>query len=175
MPDARKVAVSLLSAAVLGAQLVAIAPSAISHNSYNTWFWPFLDYPMYSTAYVYSDAVVYFELRGQSCDSQETVALSFEDLHMDRSSLQLLLHLAANEQLPSTAAGSSAIGLIDHVLQSRNGSAICSAEVWEHRYEVTWDGPSDRRAPPQLVRTWTVSGRSERASGRTIADTPGAR
>ena len=175
MPDARKLAAIVLSAGVLGAQLVAIAPSTLSGNSYNTWFWPFMDYPMYSTAYLYSDAVLYFELRGRSCDSQEAVALSFDDLHMDRSSLQLLLHLAADERVRSTGAGSSATGLIDHMLQSRDGSAICSAEVWEHRREVTWNGPSGTRSPPQLVRTWSVSGRITRASKSTIADTLGGR
>jgi hypothetical protein len=175
MPDARKLAAIVLSASVLGAQLVAIAPSTLSNNTYNTWFWPFMDYPMYSTAHVYSDAVLYFELRGRSCDSQQAIELSFDDLHMDRSSLQLLLHLAASEALRSTGAGSSATGLIDHMLQSRDGSAICSAEVWEHRQEITWNGPRGTRSPPQLVRTWSVSGRSRRASGSTIADTPGGR
>jgi hypothetical protein len=175
MPDARKLAAIVLSAGVLGAQLVAIATATLSNNSYNTWFWPFMDYPMYSTAHLYSDAVQYFELRGRSCDSQQAVALSFDDLHMDRSSLQLLLYLAASEPGRSMGAASSATGLIDHMLQSHDGSAICWAEVWEHRREVTWNGPSEMRSPPQLVRTWSLSGRSRRALESTFTDAPGGR
>ena len=149
MLDIRKAAAAALCAVVLGGQTLAVFARTSADNS---WYWPFVDYPMYSTAHDYSDVVLYYELRAQPCGSADTVTLSFDHL-MDRSSLQALLYQMSNGDTQSrTGAG----GVVDHLLASRTGPAMCSAQLWEYRHFIAWEGYRGQSEPPRLVRAWDV-------------------
>lgn len=125
MHPLRRVFVVSFLAAVIGVQAFIAIPPGRHHS----WFWPFMDYPMYSGAHHEGEEVSFHRLEGTPCDGVEPVALTNTDLGILWFTFQDLLSTSARE-------GRDPGGRLTTLLEDALGGTLCGARVYQRTVVV---------------------------------------
>ena len=144
----------LYSIAVIAAILGPAVWAAIPRSQSFSWYWPFMDYPMYSRAHHPGEDTWKWEFRLGACDETiPTTTLTPTALHITAFRMIQLLESGAD----STHAG---VRMLLSRIALEQQPATCRGEIWARRYELGPSGIVDRMPPWQRVAVWPVN-RSE--------------
>jgi len=152
---ARKAFAVLCIVVVLGAQVRALFPRA---GRPHEWHWPFLDYPMYSSAHFPGESLIRHELRAVPCDRPDTaIAVSVSALHIDLGRYWGILR--GLEKSPAAQATADSLGPL---IQAATGTRLCALEIWRQVFVVERSGLRIDDRPWVRFRAWTLDADSAR-------------
>jgi hypothetical protein len=148
----RKLLAIAFALGILGAQLYVMIPP----RRYLHWYWPFLDYPMYSDVHDARSAYAQQRLRGVPCDAGAEQPLTAEDLRLRKDRLIYLMRAAvawesADHYLRTfTSPAGSAAARVEVLTKTRERQRgrFCSVKVQERAF------PVGKPVPPDLERLW---------------------
>lgn len=126
MPPLRRFLVSSLLASILGVHAFVALPGI----RFGGWYWPFIDYPMYSNPHYTGEAVPFLSLAGIPCEGGPASAITPESLGIGWHRLNYLL-VPFGDGDESTHGG---VQLLRELTEERHGGRICMLRV--HRAEV---------------------------------------
>jgi hypothetical protein len=129
----RKTLAALISCAVLGGQVWALFPVGRGSREY---YWPFLDYPMYSAVHYATDFVPMFQLRVVACgQTSGEVPVSHADLGLTPQRFTgFLSELTEHHADGTPATRARAAAFLGNVVGGRLQGHYCRAEVWIKRH-----------------------------------------
>lgn len=133
-----KVAAAVCCAGVLAVQAWVICTT----TAYHEYYWPFLNYPMYSRSYAAGEQIRHARLMLRPCDRpDQPVEMTFREAHLIRFVFQFRVYRAANILRNTTpnAARSAAISLAGLAHRHIPVSA-CRMEVWIQLFRIGPDG-----------------------------------
>jgi len=164
-----RIVATLYCGAVLSLQSYAI----FSTTSYNDWYWPFVNYPMYSGSSHAGESFLRVELRAVPCDSPGDVfRLREDDLHLKWLHFMRLVHKSAavrrvdldREPQP----GSDTTEPLLHFIATYVPRPVCRVQVWRQRYTLGPRGLEYPGQPWEIAREWVLT---PGASGGLSVDT----
>lgn len=137
---------------LLGAQLSVAFPPA----SVRTWYWPFLPYPMYSTAHALSDTLIVPQLRAGEC------ANATHEVTLDATTLGAPLHALAGllttiAHAPDSEEATDAKRRISRAVEAEFPARYCTASAWARTIRVADTATYDLRTPMHRVAVWNVN------------------
>jgi hypothetical protein len=152
-----------VSAGVLAVQLWRVALVGADSG----WYWPFMDYPMYSEPHRYTETIVQRQMRGLPCRGGEPVALHPDTLRAPRFLFWFLLADVAGASAAAArdpAVADSSRRLLTEIVRSGGDGRFCQVQLWEERHRF---GPSGLLDRPQqvLLSEWPVPARGGVAAG----------
>ncbi len=160
----RKLAVGLLVSGVLGFQLYCVLPIG---PKYRNWYWPFVNFPMFSTPVEPGSLISAWELRAQPCAARSQVqVLTFRDLGVRTFNFVALLRNAGkvgNPEPRDVEKARNAQSALSVLLNQRFPGRFCNAELW--RKSVVLETTIDTRTQPPWERVHMWNPRSESATG----------
>ncbi len=150
-----KVWAVVVSAVLLGAQLSVVLPfTGLDGN----WFWPVMNYPMFSWPHYEGYLVQFHELRALSCDGREPPrALGFEDLRIRTANFYYALSRLSEINTPYRSRVSEAEAVrtdIEQRFARYFPAAFCGAELWEKSLRLAPDMRQKEPVPWRLVYEW---------------------
>lgn len=135
---------------VLGAQARVLFPRGARPHE---WHWPFLDYPMYSSAHHLGDSLIRNELRAVPCDRPDsTIALSVTALHIDLGRYWALL-----DQLARSPTAQAHAESLRPLLEAATDARLCSLELWRQIFVVERSGVGTDDRPWVRFRRWPLA------------------
>lgn len=141
-------------AGVLGVQTFALLPAGRGG-----WYWPFVDYPMYSDAREPGATFGLFDLELVSCDGERR-ALSSADLKLPRFRYRNALEVAAGgrpdrprapEEVPDRRR------FLSRVIVEEVPGEWCTAEVYGRIFEMGERGLVSPDVPRRRLAEWPVT------------------
>jgi hypothetical protein len=168
----KKAAAIVVIVGVLLVQAAAIVPPGSSY--FGSWYWPFLDYPMYSAAHPAGAVVTIHELRGRPCGvvGRTSFAIGADDLGLPLHEYLRTLRLAGAPTSADPRQRSVAAELVqdrrDRLsrLSAERMPHVCELEVRERSARVGV-GDDFHAAPWRRIHTWRVSETAGAQSERT--------
>jgi len=151
----KKISTSMLILAVLGVQLWVIIPP----GSHGDWYWPFVEYPMYSGAHKATDSVVMVALRVRKCGSGSPPVTVTDSLGIPLIRFEGLLKSAISHRDPAGRAAS--ISILNESIARSHTDRGCSAQIMTQSIPLAtfdWTAPA---APWTLALAWAVPGTSK--------------
>lgn len=147
--------------AVLALQAYVMVPPM---NPLRGYYWPFVDYPMYSGAFHPGDRYMIHELRVIGCNGGPARALAPADLGLEQKFylLRLLRGIATNGP-----GADQARETLTRVVRTRLPGS-CNAEVWEYAIELGSDGPLVDEAAWRRAYRWVIPSPDETRSAGVI-------
>ncbi len=133
-----KVVAAVYCAGVLAVQAWVICTT----TAYHEYYWPFLNYPMYSRSYAVGQQIRHARLMLRPCDRPDRpVEMTFEDAHLIRFVFQFRVHRAANilRNTTPTAARNAAVSLA-RLAHRHVAAPTCRMEVWVRIFRIGPDG-----------------------------------
>jgi hypothetical protein len=133
-----KVTAGIFCAGVLAVQTWVICTT----TKYHEYYWPFLNYPMYSRAYDAGQQIRHARLMLRPCDRpQQPVEMTFREAHLIRFVFQFRVHRAANMLRNTTpvAARNAAVSLA-RLAHRHVPTPTCRMEVWVQLFRIGPDG-----------------------------------
>jgi hypothetical protein len=167
-----KIVATLYCGAVLSLQSYAI----FSTTSYNNWYWPFVNYPMYSSSFHAGESFLRVELRAVPCDSPGDVfRLTEDDLHLKWRHFIMLVHKSATvrradldtELQPGSEPTTEALL---HFIATYVPRHVCRVQVWRQRYTIGPGGLELPGQPWEIAQEWVLT---LPGSGGVSVDTTG--
>lgn len=156
-------------AGILTAQVIAIVPPG--RTFFGSWYWPFLNYPMYANAHPRGAVVTTHELWGRMCLERETaVRIDADRLNMPlHAYLRLVRYAGAPGSADPRARGTAPEFTMEARAQlSRLSVAfapeICVLEVRERSAPIG-AGVDYRTAPWRRIRAWETADFAAAADG----------
>jgi len=155
----QKAGAVVVSALVLGLQLWAIVPRGHAMD----WYWPFMDYPMYSRPHFAGETFRQHDLRlvpcrgGSGRERVQAWQLGVEPFMM----IGLLRDLdtaAAHRRLTRDSAET----LLGHLVSNRWPGSYCTAQLWQRGVVIGAPGPVPVDPLWQVIHTWPIPQRPER-------------
>lgn len=122
------------------------------------WYWPFFDYPMYSSAHHPGDIYRYAELRSIPCDPNEPPeVLDDRDVRLTRFRLYAVMDRASGLAAASVdeTAVRDARRFLSRLLRARSDD-LCAAELQIRAYHLGEDGYASTSATDSTVVRWTL-------------------
>jgi hypothetical protein len=151
MPLPRIVAVSVC-AGVLGAQLAISSPLAPDRS----WYWPFLPYPMYSSAHARSDTIAVPQLRASACGTAKPeVDVSAQTLGVPLHQLTSLLSTIARS--PDSDVADSAKGRLSRAIEAEYPARYCEMSAWVRTVRVSDASTYNLENPMRRAAAWNVN------------------
>jgi hypothetical protein len=146
-----KVYAAVVIAGFLLPASLAVPPRSVVAGGY---YWPILDYPMYSTAHHAGEAVLRYELRVRSCrDDTQVLPMPARTVGIELFAFERML--ADVRTARASAARSKA--RLDAALRRVVPPAFCRAEIWEQRYVITTEGLRSFDPPWRFASAWTIA------------------
>jgi hypothetical protein len=155
--DLRKVVAVGVSAGALGLQLWAIMPPLRGGRE---WYWPFIDYPMYSKAFYASDTFTLRELRLVPCDkSRPSKVATWQDVGILPSRFRRMLAAVARPRTePSDAAYvATTESALENGIAARLPAMYCEAQVWEKAVRNDGNVSIALQAPWTRAHVWNLA------------------
>lgn len=149
-----KIAAGVIVGGVLTAQLFALSPAGRGG-----WYWPFVDYPMYSDTKRPGATFGLFDLEVVGCDGV-TRALTAADLHLPRFLYRNTLEVAAGgrpdrprepEEIPARRA------FLGERIQDELPGSWCRARVFGRIFVVGQDGLESPDVERRLLAEWNIA------------------
>ena len=152
-----KVIACCVIAFVLGVQVWIIVPR---QPKYRMWYWPFVNYPMFSSARYPGDGVDFWILHGVECSGKEsTRELKHADLHIRTFNFFATLRNAAkiaNKDPQERQVALHAQQLLSRMLNKYFPGEFCSAQVWRRSAILDYRIDTRELPEPELVTQWSV-------------------
>lgn len=147
----KKFLLSVVIAAVLGLQLWIILPP----GRHGVWYWPFMEYPMYSGAHTAGESVMMRDIRISGCGPQAHRSIVTDTLNIPFVRYSALLNsvVSKNERTPER---DSLAALLGHAIETRYGAHWCEAQILARPIPVAnfdWTVPATPMVP---VYEWTL-------------------
>lgn len=120
---------------------------------YKGWYWPFIDYPMYSKPHYRGESFPMHELRVRPCAADSSIAVDHLTLGFRIFRFWRLLHSVADER-PGAAEARQHLAT---AIRRKLPEPACGAEVWERRYVLGEEGLVDRDPPLRMIRRWELA------------------
>lgn len=139
---------------VLAVQLFALSPAGRGG-----WYWPFVDYPMYSAAKEPGATFGLFDLEIVGCDGERR-ALAAQDLRLPPFRYRNAVEVAAGgrpdrprepEEIPASRR------LLDRVIIGMVPGDWCTAEVYGRIFEMGEHGLVTPDVPRRQLAAWRIS------------------
>jgi hypothetical protein len=109
---------------VLGLQLWIVLPP----GQHGGWYWPFVEYPMYSTAHPPTDSVTAFALRVWTCKASAIAVPVTDSLGMPLLGLRsLMASVVSTHTTPSRRAAS--LNVLSEAIAASTKHRACAAEI----------------------------------------------
>lgn len=152
----RKAYAGAIIVGVLGIQFWTIVPDGTFHH---WWYWPFLNYPMYSGARHPGEEYVRYELWAGPVGRPELLRpISQRELHLTTLVHGQALRVATNRDGPVIYGHEeSASEFISRLVAQRMPAESIRLQIWEERWRSGATGGEDRMASRVLEREWTVA------------------
>ncbi|HEX5436703.1 MAG TPA: hypothetical protein VFW98_06070 [Gemmatimonadaceae bacterium] len=150
--------------AILGAQIWVIAPPL---GRSRTWYWPFLNYPMYSRSLPAGSVFKQYALDALPCaGGPAPIVVSDDLLGLRRFRAYDLLQSIDDTvgSAASRAAADSSMALIDHLVSTRSSVSLCTLRLRVQSITLGPDGVQDPDLVWSTVRSWPVHAPAERAA-----------
>lgn len=124
MSPLRRLFVALLLGGILVAQALVALPPVVD----GSWYWPFLDYPMYSQAHHRGEEMRFRKLEALPCDGGEAIRLRHVDLglqwfHLDNLLVQAMESEDRREDDPR--------GRLRSLVVARYPERLCAVRIYE--------------------------------------------
>lgn len=151
----RKSWAALIIVGVLVAQSWTIVPLRWEQF----WYWPFMNYPMYSAARYAGDEFSSYELwAGPAGKPDDVRFITSQELHLTTFKYAKVLRMASNRD-GSVVYGhdESASEFIARVVAQRMPGQPLRLQIWEHTWTIGPAGLADRAGVRGLQRDWTTS------------------
>lgn len=166
----RKAFAVAVSTAILGAQSGAVVLGS-------DYYWPFIDYPMYSRAAHVGDAVARYELRGLSCDaSRQSFVISNNALRLGPYRFENFLRAVAarqsadSQRRSSVQAADRAAQYLSELIELQIERPVCAVQVWEQSLLIGDKLPQGFAVPWKLMHEWQVADDGGSAAGAVIRE-----
>lgn len=152
----RRAFAATVAGAVLTIQLWRLFPVGAD----SMWYWPFMDYPMYSEPHRYGEELVERELRGVPCDGGRLVALPPDSLRAPAFFVWSLLANAAGAsayaaQHPAVVDSSRRAAV--ELVRRRGDGRYCRVQLWARHYRFGRSGLRSRRPQYVLLHDWPLT------------------
>lgn len=160
----------LIIAGVLGVQFWTIVP-----RRYNqAWYWPFMNYPMYSAAHYPGDEFGHYELWAGPADQPESMRpVSSRELHLTTFKLATALRMASNRDAAIVyGRDESASEFLGRLAAEHVTSPPLRLQIWQHTWTFGPAGPVDRAGVRELKREWTPACELGPAGARCSSEIP---
>lgn len=148
----KKILASAVTIAVLGLQLWIIVPP----GRHGGWYWPFVDYPMYSGAHKATDSVMRVALRVRKCHRNAPWSLVTDSLGIPLTRFQELLYAAISRR--NHSARDSSISILNQSIARRPADRGCSAEILTQAIPLATFDWTARAEPWTQALAWNVPG-----------------
>lgn len=134
---------------ILGAQAWTIFPPGGRPRERH---WPFLDYPMYSSAHYPGDSVILQEVRAVPCDTLHSrLTVDVSALHID-----LGRYWAMVNRIARAPGRDPTLDTLGSLMRSAIHADVCALEVWRQVLIVERRGVRLDDHPWVRVREWTI-------------------
>ena len=132
------------AACVAGAVLAFQLYIALPVGTRGAWYWPIIDYQMYSAAKQRGDRVEVFEFRARPCDGSPAHPITTRDLGITHLRFQDVLENARGGERRSRwdMSQAEARALIARLIEQASPGRYCAGQVWKHSYTVGQDDPA---------------------------------
>jgi hypothetical protein len=148
-----KIFVSLFSITVLALQSYAV----FSTMGYNNYYWPFVNYPMYSNSHQAGETFSDVRLRALPCDNlRDTLQLGEDDLHVTSGRFNGLIYGSAGVRGTRARSETNAEALL-HFITTYVPRPICRVQVWEQLYRIGAKGLEYPGRPWEIAKEWIVT------------------
>jgi hypothetical protein len=151
-----KVVAAVYCAGVLAIQAGVICTTA----EYHEYYWPFLNYPMYSRSFGMGEQIRHARLMLQPCDSSTPpIEMTFQDAHLTRYEFQYRVHRAAGARKNTSpnAARNARLSLTE-LAHANMRVPICRMDVWMKLFRIGPDGLELPGTPWMPYLGWNVRG-----------------
>ena len=150
---AKKLFAAGLCCAFLGFQMYVIVPPG---GRSRDWYWPFVDYPMYSYARQPGRTFTNHQVRAFSCGPVSVaVVLSNKDLFVTKFVFYRLLEAATGFRLSKPIpqeASDRAAGRLAHLIRTKLADSYCGVEIWGRTFTIALQGLESADVPWTLRR-----------------------
>lgn len=143
-----------------GSVLAVQSYEVFSSMGYNNYYWPFMNYPMYSNAHRVGASFDDVQLRALPCDNpRDTLRLQESDLHVMSSRYFGLIYGSAGLsglRARSAPNADDLLGLITRYVPR----PVCRVQVWQQKYNI---GPRGLEYPGEsweIAREWELPPRT---------------
>jgi hypothetical protein len=154
-----RIVATLYCGAVLSLQSYAV----FSTTDYNNWYWPFVNYPMYSNSFHAGESFLRVELRAVPCDSpRDAFRLGEDDLHLKWLHFSRLVHKSAAvrradlDTEPQPGSDSTTEPLL-HFIATYVPRHVCRVQVWRQRFTIGPRGLEYPGQPWEIAREWVLA------------------
>ena len=135
--SAGKLLAAVYCVGVLVAQAWVIWPTTRSR----AYYWPFIDYPMYSWSFDQGERISHARLMLLPCDPTGSPAeMTFQDAHLTRHEFQDRVLRAAGARNASAEAARRARISLATLAHEHGPVAICRMEVWMQFFRIGANG-----------------------------------
>src|SRR6266404_2335437 len=116
-------------------------------------YWPFVDYPMFSSSHQEGDQFKVHELRAVPCHQPGAA----HQVHWTAIGFHSYTYWRAlREIMNDDPAGPKRRAELERAVLAAEGSHVCTLQIWERSAIVTRHGCWPRNPPWKLVRDWKV-------------------
>lgn len=142
-------------AAVIACQAYAI----FSRLGYNNWYWPFVNYPMYSDSHRRGESFSSLDLRVLPCSSEaKPLSVSSGELHVKWATFDRLLYEAAGLRDTTSPATAERASIRLHRLATTQLSMpVCAVELWRRTYTIGPQGLELSADSGHLAAEWGLN------------------
>lgn len=166
----RKFYAVVIIAGVLGAQFWMIVPRRWEQ----AWYWPFMNYPMYSGARYPGDEFSRYELWAGPAGEPELLRfVPNRELHLTSAKYALALRMATRRDGPIVYGGDeSASDFVSRLVAGLMPDRPLRLQIWEHTWTLGRGGVEDRAGVRKLEREWTLACERGAAVSRCASEIP---
>ena len=148
-----KTAAALYCAAVLAVQIWV----SLDRSGYRVYYWPFVNYPMYSRSFEMGHQIRHPRLMLQPCDSSAAYELTASAARLTQYEFRDRVLRAAGLQPNRTAEASRRTRIELAALAARRAPApVCRMEVWLQLFRIGPDGLELPGTPWRPYVGWAV-------------------
>jgi hypothetical protein len=137
------------------------------------WYWPFLDYPMYSWPQPKGSVYLDYAFRVQPCEpGGESREIHRDAVGMEYFQFHQLLDQAASVADPwHPRQVAQARGTLSRLVLERIDAGACTGEVWVQRHHME-DGVGHQASEWELARAWSLRSALADSSGGVEPEGP---
>jgi hypothetical protein len=149
----------LFAAAFCGSVIAFQAYPILSGQGYNNYYWPFVNYPMYSDSHRMGDSVSSIKMRAVPCRSgAPSVAVTEVDLRIKWGTFDRLLDEAAGlRETTSPVMAERASRRLRQLAATELPIPTCAVQLWRRTITIGPRGLENADAAWRVAAEWPVT------------------
>jgi hypothetical protein len=158
---------AVVISSILGMQVYTILP-----GSPEAWYWPFINYPMYSAPTRPGDKFRIDELRVIPCGQGSAIRLSHRDLHVTYFAFLNLLENATRRCRPGfkpTEHSQAATELLSRLIVTQSSISCSNLQIWSKNFVIGVNGVDKTDPPWELTCEWDLN-QQDRQNDRALLE-----